>query len=312
MVRNRTYMVSSHYECIQRFDLARRSGFTLIELLVVIGIILTLATITVSFFPRINNYQKVQQGATRLQGWLLTARLRAQRDQVPRGIRLVVSNNLVTDLQYIEQPDVFSVGTLTIVDASNATVSSGVDLSGGLGTNQSLWPVQANDFLEINGVGPIYRISAIASSQITNSHSNYPPPAANLPYRVIRAPRVSPGDALLQLPQDVVIDMNTTSVAGSQRSGSTLMADSVTGNFDILFAPSGAVMRSAGQAGKIILWIRDVTQDSSAPGDQFLVGVLTRAGNITVHPVDVTPDTVNTGYYLDPYSYLRDGKDSGV
>ncbi len=96
-------------------------GFTLIEMLVVIGIILTLATLTVAFLPKITNYQKVQQGAGQVQGWLLTAKQRATRDHYPRGIRLVVPatsdplyGNVVRDLQYVEQPDDFTGGVLTV------------------------------------------------------------------------------------------------------------------------------------------------------------------------------------------------------
>src|SRR5438552_67707 len=106
-----------------------RSGFTLVELLVVIILILTLAAIAVAFVPRVNERRRAAQGAEQLQGWLLQAKQRALRDRVPTGIRLqpgtrlptaTVPNTLfVTDLQYIQKPDDFGGGQLTIISTTS-------------------------------------------------------------------------------------------------------------------------------------------------------------------------------------------------
>jgi hypothetical protein len=135
--------------------------------------------------------------------------------------------------------------------------------------------------------------------------------ASNVPagqttqYRIIRAPRPSVGETILALPQDVVIDMTSTTTK-SVIQGDQLPSGLV--NFDILFTPSGAVTRAGAQGAqgaKIILWLRDVTQDAATPGEQFLVVVYTRTGLIAVHPVDTTNPT-------NPYDFATDGKDSGL
>src|SRR6267154_2106627 len=86
-----------------------RRGMTLVELLVVMVIMLILATIVVAFAPGFSDAQKVARGADQLQGWLLSARQSARTNRVPTGLRLIVSNNVVTDLLYIQQPPIFTV-----------------------------------------------------------------------------------------------------------------------------------------------------------------------------------------------------------
>jgi prepilin-type N-terminal cleavage/methylation domain-containing protein len=373
-------------------DLRSRPAFTLIEMLVTIGILLTLAALTVAFLPALSNYQKVQQAASRLQGWLLTAKQRALRDQFPRGIRLnVVSDpfygTVVREVQYIEQPDDFSQGTITFTSSTNtATVSTDTDLAGGFdpsgtGANSTLWPVQVGDYLQIPGhtsATPVFRITGVTSvnqspkNQITTANPTLNGTSGG-PYTIIRAPRVLTGEPVLQLPQDVVIDLNNVNVgAGSSlikgdvggtgvgitnasnaspivitstghnlSTGAQVFISGVAGNtnangyftityvdpnnfslngstgnamytsggtwaavnYDVVFAPSGSVTRAGGQSGKIILWMRDVTQDTPNPGTMFFVVIYTRTGTIAVHPV------AGSG---NPYSFATDGKDSGV
>jgi hypothetical protein len=293
-------------------------------MIVVIGIMLTLATLTVAFLPKVNNYQKVQQAASRVQGWLLTAKQRALRDQMPRGLRIIVDGDSMSrGLQYIEQPDDFTGGTLTAADSLNgpnvASISAPPDLAGGFdpggtGANATLWPVQPGDLLQTNPTAtqPLYSIQAVQSvnqapaNVLQTLSALYTAPATSITttnYRIIRAPRPLVGEPALLLPQDVVLDMSFTANKSSVITGDQITAAIV--NFDILFAPSGAVMRAGARGGKIILWFRDATQDSATPGEQFLVVVYTRTGLISVHPVDTTNPT-------NPYDFTTDGKDSGL
>src|SRR5262249_35575205 len=98
----------------------RRPGFTLIELIVVISIIAFLAGIAILIIPNLNDQQRAPRGAFSLQHWLLTAKNRAMRDNVARGIRLsftgtqdvktgAITYDPVLSVQYIEQPDDFIV-----------------------------------------------------------------------------------------------------------------------------------------------------------------------------------------------------------
>jgi prepilin-type N-terminal cleavage/methylation domain-containing protein len=310
-----------------RTTVAGRAAFTLVEMIVVLAILLTLATITVAFLPTVNNYQKVQSGASRVQAWFLTAKQRALRDQVPRGVRLNVETlggrQVVRTLQYTEQPEDFSPGALTVVDNNHATVA-GTDLSGGFDTtgtdtsNNLYWPVQAGDFLEINSLGPVYRIASVTSAkatptsnQITTAFTNISNTAGTYPYRIMRAPRALSGEPPLQLPQDVVIDVNGDATASLILSGSTPTG---INSYDVLFASSGAVTgvyfnsgsgnTRQGFLGKVILWMKDVTQDAGV-GQQVLVTIYTRTGLISVHPVD----TANPSNVFD---FTTDGKDSGM
>lgn len=106
-------------------DRRRPPGFTLVELLVVTGLILLLMTLALAVVPRFQEKKKVSLGASQLQGWLLTAKQWAMRDQRPRGVRLhnavlytpmpspagglswKITYQPVNSFSYIEQPDDF-------------------------------------------------------------------------------------------------------------------------------------------------------------------------------------------------------------
>jgi prepilin-type N-terminal cleavage/methylation domain-containing protein len=84
-----------------------RAGFTLIELVVVILLILILATLALLISPRAADQSRIARGADQLSGWLLIAKQRSYRDQIPRGVRLIRNANnpnWVTELAYIERP----------------------------------------------------------------------------------------------------------------------------------------------------------------------------------------------------------------
>ena len=66
-----------------------RSAFTLVELLVVITLIMILAGMAAAFLPAIGDSARQAQAGTMLQQWILTAKQKALRDQVPCGLRLI-------------------------------------------------------------------------------------------------------------------------------------------------------------------------------------------------------------------------------
>src|SRR5947199_396730 len=121
----------------------RRRGFTLIELMVVMALIVVIAALGYALVPGLlGNYNRV--GAVdQVSQWLLTAKQRAKRDQVPTGVRLLPqvdgAGNLVINpdgtvfaktVQYIQQPDVFTGGFCQGVTNGAATFM-GVDFLGG-------------------------------------------------------------------------------------------------------------------------------------------------------------------------------------
>jgi type II secretory pathway pseudopilin PulG len=255
----------------------------------------------------------------------------------PFIIRLVYA----TQLECIVQPTDFTGGVANIdttistvpgftkfVTITTAPPSSGgvpgPDLAGGfdttgMGINPTLWPVQPGDYLEINSLPPVYQIAGVSSkSQTTftppmttanqimtlnfNIPNTGPPPA--MPYRVVRAPRVLTGESVMQLPQDVAIDVLT-----SLFTPDTIPTSPVQTNYDILFSPAGPLLRSGATTGKFALWVRDGTRDPGSPGEEFLVTVYSRTGLIASHPVDAVPGLAGGG---DPYSFIKDGKSSGL
>ncbi len=129
------------------------------------------------------------------------------------------------------------------------------DLSGGFGSasDPSLWPVQLGDFLELNPPGSaVQNIVGVTAgndgthpNQISILSTSAPLPAGSTSsYTIIRAPRVLVGEPVLQLPQDVVIDMNHLN--DPTNNGTLITGDPVGTHtyYDILFAPSGSVMRA--------------------------------------------------------------------
>jgi prepilin-type N-terminal cleavage/methylation domain-containing protein len=198
----------------------------------------------------------------------------------------------------------------------SSPVPSGLeDFSGGF-TAAVDWPVQPGDYLELYGGGGVHQITSVNAYTIPDPGLPAPP-YANPPYpnqqhvgvlglatpppfdvavpgtsqyRIIRAPRPLVGENVLPLPQGMVIDLGMNFTYGSP-----LPIDPLTGNIDILFAPSGAVIGRAQGSDRIILWVRDATQASVFDGEPSLVTVYGRTGFIAAQPVDPTSG--------NPYSY---------
>ena len=191
-----------------------RAAFTLIELLVVITLIMILAGMAAAFIPAMGNNARQAQGGTMLQQWILTAKQKALRDQVPCGLRLIAtpfvdpstgaSYSQVTQCLFIEQPDDFplSLGsTLRSVPGNLSQVSISLNLS-----NQ----VASGDYLEVlgNGLMHLVFVPPPPGANPTTLTLNSPLPFAIQPttqYRIVRAPRVT-GDDALQMPDSIVID----------------------------------------------------------------------------------------------------------
>ncbi len=297
----------------------RSAGFTLVELLVVVFLILVLATLVVAFAPRLAERQKVPRGASQLQGWLLIAKQRAKRDQLPTGVRLQPdpdNPNVYRELQYIQKPDDWTGGPVR-VDATTlnqVTLDSGTDFTGNYGANaKELWPVQVGDYVEMKGGGLVKRITAVQKNRL-NLASSFPYPI--LPtsdYRIIRAPRPLVGEANLDLPKDIVIQGNagtTPALIFGSVPNQQPTAQNPPVPFDILFSPAGPVIGSAVSANvpgvgseAVILWVRDVSLDNPTDGEPLLVTIYVKTGLIAVHPVSPLPDY---------FTAVKDGRSSGL
>ncbi len=305
----------------------RRTAFTLIELLVVIALILILAGLAARFIPTIGKNASQAQGGTMLQQWILTAKQKALRDQVPCGIRLMVVPwqdpssgtfyNQVTQCQYIEQPDDFplSVGSvLTVLPKQKATDPGFFNVSINLGLTGQVAP---GDYLEVWGNGLMHQIAAVSkpganpsilalASPLPYNASpgagpNWTPPPTKL-YRIVRAPRIT-GDDILDLPDSIVIDMSTNT-----QYGNALPTPNADGSYDILFSPSGAVL-TPGLSDSVNLWVRELDPNKPNPGiadptdgGATIIAVYVRSGLTAAHPP--APGA-------DPYAFIKDGRTSG-
>jgi prepilin-type N-terminal cleavage/methylation domain-containing protein len=175
-----------------------------------------------------------------------------------------------------------------------------IDLFGGFtsAAPSSSWLVQPGDYLEINGGGPLYGISKVVNSGglpggpgdtlVLTSPISIPSGAnVNVSYRVIRQPRILPGEPSLLLPQDTAIDTG----ASFPTRPDVAVPPPLPTPIDILFNPSGTVSLTGGTAsGNVVLWVRDVTQDGFVD-DQALITVYARSGTIAAYPVDTSTTT---------------------
>jgi len=232
----------------------------------------------------------------------------------------------------------------------NIGIFTSVDFYGGNGPgNPFLWPVQPGDYLDLmgnnkpDGLYKILSVNVSTNPQTPTISDNLtlmsalplnllavqppqqaPPPVAFfqnlLSYRILRGPRPMIGQPPINLPADVVVDLPTNNVppvgslpAGgllvhplaNNTPGSLMQADNQTGQFDILFSPSGKVLRDAGSTGKVVLWVWNSTGTNPMAQEQVLVVIYTRTGMVASQPVDLRAGG-------DPYSFIKDGRASGM
>jgi type II secretory pathway pseudopilin PulG len=102
----------------------------LVEMLIVVSIILIITVAVVAVAPRFTDDRKMSRAADQIAQILLTAKQRAKRDQIPTGVRFFPDpqhNNLITQAQYIQQPDDFAPAALpgSTPTPGNSTVALG-------------------------------------------------------------------------------------------------------------------------------------------------------------------------------------------
>jgi len=291
-----------------------RPGFTLIELLVVIAIIGILMGMLVLIGPTLLKSEQASRGAQTLQGVLFAAKQQALRDRNPYGIRLLRESNdptnpdyyRVRSFQYIQQPADFTGGKGAATTGLPTITVTGIDLWGGLGTDSTLWPVQPGDYIQISS-DPYYKITKVDPTGTLTIDPAYAEGSKQTDaYRIARSPRPAAGEDTILLPEDVIVDFSVLDPSqpyDAQKNPyhSLMTPDPVTGNLDILFAPSGVVL-AGGLNGKIVLWVRDV--DPNKANEQTLIALVTRTGQIGAYAVDTSG--------TNPFSFTTDPRGGGL
>jgi prepilin-type N-terminal cleavage/methylation domain-containing protein len=294
-----------------------RKAFTLVELLVVIAIIVALAAIVLLFLPK-REVRLAAQGAEQLQTYIASAKSRALRDQAPRGVRLLPSPlGGFREFQYIEVPEPYAPMATAIVKrwGNNPDPDWGkwvyiqFDITGA---------VQPGDFFEITtgSDNSPHRIDAVSSNPPNppqgggpywGIHLLTPPNIAQSRiwvdtqnYRFVRQPRPLLGEPTLQLPDKVLVN------GGLSLNVPQAYDFTTSGNYDILFAPSGAVINATG--GRVVLWV----EDDNLVSQPTLLCVYSYTGGVAAHPVS---QPFNRGQPIsatnNPYQFTQDGKSSG-
>jgi prepilin-type N-terminal cleavage/methylation domain-containing protein len=295
----------------------RRDAFTLIEMLVVIAIIITLAALAAAFAPRIDDNQKLTRAVDNLEQWLLTAKMRAKRDRLATGLRFVQAPGdapgTYSQFQYIQQPEPLS-GSFTsggslgpyLVSAGGGTVTFGnVDFTLGGVPYPNQWLVQPGDYLEING-GGVFLINGVTSptTLTLNTTSGYASslnittPTTN--FRILRQPRILIGEEPLTLPNNYAA--NFGNIPGTTSPGCNVLPGP-SGNYEILFSPTGAVIGT--NAGTPILWISvwDTTMETLDPNRVGIVGIQARSGFIGAYGVSLSGN---------PFLFVQTARESGL
>jgi prepilin-type N-terminal cleavage/methylation domain-containing protein len=312
----------------------KRNAFTLIELLVVMGIIILIAVLGYFLLPPLSGDANRVRTFDALSEYLLTAKMRAKRDGLPTGIRLVSGTNGLPATQanqvvYVQQPDPLTSGSTggacTWVSATSVSFTNVDFVGAATGTTglDPLAPVQIGDYLELNGGGQIHQITAVTANQgaltaTLTLASTVPVFAAGSTWRIVRQPRLLPGEDVKQLPGDYVIELATTaytpplslvppySSIQTRQIGTGIPPNGAT-FYDIIFSPTGAVVGTGTTGlGKIILYVRD-TAVATTTGPPGLVAINIRTGFIGVYDVNAPTSTT-----ADHYLYTEDGRSSGL
>lgn len=305
----------------------KRAAFTLVELLVVLAILAMLAGLLAFVMPSFRERNRAAKGGQAVQSWLTYARQQAMYRQTPQGVRFMFAPVSITggptlgvvECQYLEQPDDYIGGPLTMSPANPYVKVNGANFIDG--------SVEPGDNLEILGSGVIHHINStplglnggIQPSDPINFpniydklvlDSNLPPNSLDRPvtnYRIIRKPRVS-GDESMKMPNGVLVNLNltfTSSPTGFLQYGgyvpSTMQFTdaplNTQGYFDVMFGPSGAVLDTAGS--KLILWIH--TQEAATPFDSNPTLIVVYTGSGAVAAYDPVPPATN----MNPYALIR-------
>ncbi|MEI7684131.1 MAG: prepilin-type N-terminal cleavage/methylation domain-containing protein [Planctomycetota bacterium] len=291
-----------------------RRGFTLVELLVVMAIFAVIATIGIYAMQPFSARSTVTNSGIIVQQWLNAAKMRAVRNRVPCGIRLLPGDEIVADdgtplpsmvtkCVFIEQPDdILGAGIVTDgADKMRFTLPANSAMPATL---------PPRSFLEVNG-GTLHEIESGDGTTIrlVNQFPYAIPQNSGVLYRIILPPLISTSTSATASTQEVLRLQRGSAINLTANSSLNVAPNNVPANFttpyalsvlspplDIMFAPNGAVTTANINGDKIALWITGTRRNNSTTlpidpmqGQPTIVVIATRTGAIGAFPADMTP-----------------------
>lgn len=300
------------------------------------SIIVVLATLAMLITPRFAEDQRTDRGADLIQGWLLGAKQRAYRDQVPRGIRLVRSSdnsNWVRELVWIERPEDVKGEpdpSVTAQDRNHLQVPSPIQTPKALVPAPPIPPnayvflpwdavtgdvVMPGDWLKVvtyeNVLHRIAAVTAVRGGTVLllaagdGTPSPVLPGAPGLPGARIGLAadtryRIVRGTRPMSGEPNLQLPSGVSVDLDPTTNGVSVLSGAADG-LDILFDQRGQLMGGNGVAGKVVLRVRNTDRPATF-GQQIFVLVFSRTGLISACPL---------GDVNDPYVFTRSLNQNG-
>lgn len=301
-----------------------RKGMTLVELLVVMSIMVTFAAITAAFYPSISSDNQIAQTANKIQNILVGARQKARRDFNATGVRFfpdATNPNIANQMMLVQKPvDLtgLSLGASLhqpYLSSLNPTNGQNPDPSvmqfskqvWGFLTGEDL--IMANDIYVdpvTNNSTKILSKGATGSQMVINS--NFYNPNINvtnptLNYKIIRRPRIVPGEEAIPMPDGYEI------LLGANFYGPKVNpSDS---SIDVCFEKTGALYQ-IDFASNVYIWVHK-TGSTKYAEDDAIIGVQRNNGKVAVFPVGLVDfSNANNITLHNPFMYAKNPTNEGL
>ena len=290
-----------------------RRGMTLVELLVVMSIMVTFAAMTAAFYPSISSDNQIAQASNKIQNMLVGARQKARRDNNVTGVRFfpdLNNSSAATQMMLVQKPVDLTGNSLpaNLYQPSlpgNPTVIQFSTQVWGFPTGEDL--IMANDILVdsfTNNSTKITGKGATINQMLINSNFYNPNiDSATLNFKIIRQPRIVPGEEAIPMPEGYEISL------GANFSGPKVNpSDS---SIDVCFEKTGAVYQ-IDFAANVYIWVHK-TGSTKYSEDDAIIGIQRNNGKVAVFPVGLVDFNNATDSNLhDPFKFARDPANEGL
>lgn len=289
-----------------------RKGMTLVELLVVMSIMVTFAAITAAFYPSISSDNQIAQTANKIQNILVGARQKARRDFNATGVRFfpdATNPNIANQMMLVQKPvDLTGLSLGASLHQpqlpTNPTIIQFSIPVWGFPTGEDL--IMANDiYVEpvTNNSTPILSKGVLNTQMIIKSNfysPNINPANPILNYKIIRRPRIVPGEEAIPMPDGYEI------LLGANFYGPKVNpSDS---SIDVCFEKTGALYQ-IDFASNVYIWVHK-TGSIKYIEDDAIIGVQRNNGKVAVFPVG--PVDFSDPKLHDPFKYATNPTNEGL